>query len=60
MQEPARLWRRYFLEDMPVFTRMLMEPLETTAPALPRGTYRTAPVAITNPSYDAGMQGIGS
>jgi exopolysaccharide biosynthesis WecB/TagA/CpsF family protein len=27
MQEPARLWRRYFVEDLPIFTRMLMEPV---------------------------------
>jgi exopolysaccharide biosynthesis WecB/TagA/CpsF family protein len=27
LQEPGRLWRRYFLEDLPVFARMLMEPV---------------------------------
>jgi exopolysaccharide biosynthesis WecB/TagA/CpsF family protein len=27
LQEPTRLWRRYFLEDLPVFVRMLMEPV---------------------------------
>lgn len=32
-QEPTRLWRRYFLEDLPIFARMLMEP----AVALPGG-----------------------
>jgi N-acetylglucosaminyldiphosphoundecaprenol N-acetyl-beta-D-mannosaminyltransferase len=27
LQEPTRLWRRYFLEDLPVFVRMLREPV---------------------------------
>lgn len=33
MQEPARLWRRYFVEDLPIFTRMLMEPIATHEPS---------------------------
>lgn len=40
VQEPSRLWRRYFLEDLPVFIRMLIEPgsgsvVTTTPPAWP-------------------------
>jgi N-acetylglucosaminyldiphosphoundecaprenol N-acetyl-beta-D-mannosaminyltransferase len=49
IQEPARLWRRYFLEDLPVFVRMLMEPVAETTPAVPRATYRPVPVAATSP-----------
>jgi exopolysaccharide biosynthesis WecB/TagA/CpsF family protein len=34
MQEPARLWRRYFVEDLPIFTRMLMEPVAAHEPGV--------------------------
>lgn len=43
LQEPTRLWRRYFLEDLPVFVRMLMEPV-----AVPVGT--SAPMAPSVPA----------
>jgi exopolysaccharide biosynthesis WecB/TagA/CpsF family protein len=33
-QEPLRLWRRYFLQDLPVFARMLMQPVVTPNPAM--------------------------
>lgn len=53
MQEPARLWRRYFLEDLPVFVRMLMEPTVNNAP-LNRPAYR--PIVVGNPVYERSMQ----
>lgn len=43
LQEPTRLWRRYFLEDLPVFVRMLMEPV-----AVPVGT--SVPMAPSVPA----------
>jgi N-acetylglucosaminyldiphosphoundecaprenol N-acetyl-beta-D-mannosaminyltransferase len=47
MQEPTRLWRRYFLEDLPVFVRMLMEPVAAPATAAPRSAYQPATGATT-------------
>lgn len=44
MQEPTRLWRRYIMQDLPVFVRMMMEPVApTTNGGVP---LRAAPVSI--------------
>jgi N-acetylglucosaminyldiphosphoundecaprenol N-acetyl-beta-D-mannosaminyltransferase len=54
MQEPTRLWRRYFLEDLPVFARMLMEPAVTEGGLAPQTMPRwLAPAHATAiPDYE--------
>lgn len=48
MQEPGRLWRRYIVQDLPVFARMMMEPVAGTSV----GNVRR-PVALPVPvAYD--------
>lgn len=41
MQEPARLWRRYFLQDLPIFVRMLMEPVTLEVGSVSRSGSRS-------------------
>ncbi len=60
MQEPARLWRRYFLEDLPVFVRMLMEPVATNAGSVSRMGYRPLAATETTTLNDHASTGIGS
>ncbi len=50
-QEPARLWRRYFLQDLPVFVRMLKEPV-APAPVAPRPVMRPVAVPMNTASYE--------
>ncbi len=56
MQEPTRLWRRYFLEDLPVFVRMLMEPVAANGGSMPRPLATGASVAL----YEAAPASVGS
>ncbi len=45
IQEPTRLWRRYFVEDLPVFVRMLREPAVPQTPAF------SHPLATTHGAF---------
>lgn len=47
MQEPARLWRRYFLEDLPVFIQMLAAPAAHQPATLPQRADRALAVPLT-------------
>lgn len=52
LQEPLRLWRRYFLEDLPIFARMLMEPMVYETGELPQVAYQSNTVMVPATSYD--------
>lgn len=53
-QEPRRLWRRYIVQDLPIFARMLRRPGATVvstiepmlAPSVPLAHERDMPVAL--------------
>ncbi len=54
-QEPTRLWRRYFVEDMPIFARMLTEPVTTNAGNLAQPAYRLMTATMAPNAYDRGV-----
>ena len=60
LQEPARLWHRYFVEDLPVFVRMLREPVATSAMPLPQSSYRHTRTEAGVPAYEAVVPAIAS
>lgn len=59
-QEPTRLWRRYFLEDLPVFIRMLMEPVATSTANAARSRQQAVPAVAPAYDYDYASQGTGN
>ena len=57
LQEPRRLWRRYFLEDLPVFVRILMEPVSGNMVGVPRAAFRPAQGAAQVPAFERASHG---
>lgn len=49
MQEPGRLWRRYIVQDLPVFARMMMQPVTTTM----YSTITAPPLPVATAEYEA-------
>jgi len=50
VQEPRRLWRRYIVEDLPVFLNMLGEPIGVHADHLPQPKYSV--LTAQAPAYE--------
>ena len=58
IQEPTRLWRRYFLEDLPIFVRMLMEPV--AAPMVSAAQLASPAPALAPIEYEQVASSFGS
>lgn len=59
LQEPRRLWRRYFLGDLPVFVRMLMEPMPSGALGATRSAYTLVSTTAAGAVPERGSQSMG-
>jgi N-acetylglucosaminyldiphosphoundecaprenol N-acetyl-beta-D-mannosaminyltransferase len=57
-QEPARLWRRYFLQDFPVFLQMLREPVAGSAGSTTRLAPQPQPTPIIVREYEPQVGGL--
>lgn len=56
IQEPARLWRRYFMEDLPVFARMLMEPVALPVGSVAQVGYEPLAARLPVSNYERAAQ----
>ncbi len=58
MQEPTRLWRRYFMEDLPVFARMLMEPVALPAGSVAQLEYQPTALRSSEAYHERPLQPV--
>jgi N-acetylglucosaminyldiphosphoundecaprenol N-acetyl-beta-D-mannosaminyltransferase len=60
VQEPTRLWRRYFVEDLPIFVRMLMEPVAAPMVSAAQLAAHAPTPALAQIEYEQVAPGFGS